>query len=129
MNKRLEILLLIEDNSNDILMIERVINQFDLSITVVTHETAETALEYLMSVLTNPDLILLDLKLPGMNGIEFMRTIHEIKKLKDIPIAIVTGSDPLEISEGHRENASDYIAKPLTPERFSGLLSRLGFQN
>ncbi len=125
---RLTLILVIEDNLNDIELFKRVINRFDDSITIVIHKTGEDALEYLISVLTTPDLILLDLALPGMDGIEFMKAMRDVNRLKDIPVIIVTGR-PMDIARAHSENANDYIVKPLTLERFGGLLERLGYTN
>lgn len=128
--KLLNLLLIIEDNPQDCTLIQRVINQFDLSITVVIHHSAESALEYLTDVLNNPQLILLDLTLqPGaMDGIDFMRAMRKIKRIAEIPIAIVTGG-AMDVARAHSENASDYILKPFTASQFSKLVSRLGFEN
>lgn len=130
--KLLNLLLLLEDNPQDCILISRVINQFDLSISIVTYHTGESALEYLTGVLIVPQLILLDLTLqPGkMDGIDFMRMVKKDKRLKSIPIAIVTGG-AMDIARAHSENADDYILKDnfKTPEQFSQLLTRLGFEN
>ena len=122
--------LVIEDNPSDCVLIERVIKQFDSSISVVMYHTAENALEYLTDVLNNPQLILLDLTLQpsAMDGIDFMRAMRKIKRIAEIPIAIVTGG-AMDVARAHSENASDYILKPFTTSQFSKLVNRLGFEN
>ena len=65
-----------------------------------------------------PDLVLLDIDMPGMSGYEVMQVMNENPRFKDIPIVLVTGKDDLESEiEGFNLGALDYITKP-----FSGVL-------
>ena len=63
-----------------------------------------------------PDLVLLDLRMPGMNGLEVCRAIKADPALQEIPVIFVTGfSDPSAETEGLEAGAVDFIAKPVNP--------------
>jgi len=68
-----------------------------------------------------PDLVLLDIDMPGMTGYEVMQVMHENPRFKDIPIILVTGKTDLESEiEGFNLGAADYVTKPFS----GGLLLR-----
>lgn len=63
------------------------------------------------------DLIILDVALPGMNGIEICQTFREIKNYLEVPIVMISSrSDNLTIEQTQRAGASDYLVKPFTFE-------------
>ena len=73
-----------------------------------------------------PDVILLDIKLPGMDGIEFVRRIKADPKLIPIPVVVLTTSgSEKEIAECYRCGANSYIVKPVDFERFSKVIKEL----
>ncbi len=77
---------------------------------VVSFTTAEEGLAYLKR--DHPDLIVLDIILPRMNGFEFLRTIKKQTKTKDIPVVIISQLvDKERMDEGLGLGAKDYIAK------------------
>jgi two-component system phosphate regulon response regulator PhoB len=81
---------------------------------VVTAESGESALEVIRE--SNPDLILLDLMLPGMNGLEICRVIKENAQTKHIPIVMLTAKgEEADIVAGLEIGAEDYITKPFSP--------------
>ncbi len=86
--------------------------------------------EALESLLKSPaDLILLDLMLPGMNGLEFARIVRKDESTFNIPIIMITArSDELDILQGLEQGADDYITKPFRPKeviaRVKALLRR-----
>ena len=89
-------------------------------------EDAEKCLEMIQSI--KPDLVLMDIQLPGMDGIEAMKTIKAEEATKDIPIIAVTAN----AMKGYREEMlsegfDDYIAKPIEltvlTEKVAGILS------
>jgi len=87
-------------------------------------ETALSA-EYGITLLERytPDLILLDLMLPGMDGWEFLRIIKSDERFKDVPVILLTCRGELRDKIlGLESGASDYITKPFTPD---GLIERI----
>ena len=66
-----------------------------------------------------PDLILLDLNMPGMGGKEFLKQIKNNEELKTIPVVVLTTSDSdKDITDSYNLQASGYVHKPLTLEKF-----------
>ncbi len=64
-----------------------------------------------------PDLIILDIKMPRMNGYEACRRLREIEALRDVPIVFLSAKGQRqEVEEGLRLGAADYILKPFAPE-------------
>ena len=87
-------------------------------------ETALSA-EYGITLLERytPDLILLDLMLPGMDGWEFLKIIKSDERFKDVPVILLTCRGELRDKIlGLESGASDYITKPFTPD---GLIQRI----
>lgn len=81
---------------------------------VLTAESGESALEIVRKSM--PDLILLDLMLPGMNGLEICRAIKENARTKHIPIVMLTAKgEEADIVAGLELGAEDYITKPFSP--------------
>jgi CheY-like chemotaxis protein len=73
-----------------------------------------------------PDLILLDLNMPGMGGKEFLRRIKEDEMLKQIPVVILTTSEAeKDIIDSYKLQASGYVHKPVTLEEFKGAMKKL----
>jgi len=125
--KKLVILLLVEDNGNDIELTERIIRAVDPAIQVVVHSTGEEALIYMQATTEIPQLILLDIGLPKMDGIEFIRQMKNIKHLQAIPVVILTGL-ALDIARAHAADiAAGYIVKPIEVRQFKKQLKELGF--
>jgi len=76
-----------------------------------------------------PDIILLDLMLPGLNGLEFTRAIRKDEELKNLPIIMITArSEEMDVLHGLEQGADDYITKPFRPKeviaRVKALLRR-----
>ena len=80
---------------------------------VITSINGEEGLE--KTILHNPDLILLDIMLPGINGFQVCSSIRKSKKIKDIPVIILTAlGDEKNIVKGLEKGADDYITKPFS---------------
>ena len=72
-------------------------------------------------------MVLLDIKMPGLNGIEVLKRIKSHEKLKTIPVVMLTTTDdPVEIEECYRVGCNLYITKPVDFNLFSEKLNRLG---
>lgn len=85
-------ILLIDDSPDDIEITRRVLLKSGHPVKIVTALRGETALEYLRAGNGLPSLILLDLKMPCMGGIDVLRQIRSDNRLRNIPVAVVTSS-------------------------------------
>jgi CheY-like chemotaxis protein len=113
MAKNLKVLL-IEDNLIEIMKMKRTISLLKLEHTMQEAKNGEEALEILEDKSKFPDIILLDLNMPKMSGIEFLTIIKDSDELKHIPIIILTTSDnQKDLLECYRIGISGYVLKPL----------------
>jgi len=121
--KRKKVLLV--DDSRTILMIEGMILR-QAPYEVLTARDGEEAVEKATN--ERPDLILLDVVMPKMDGFEVCRRLRRQKVTKAVPIIIVTTRGEAEyVEEGFRSGCSDYLTKPIDgPALLSKLKSHLG---
>ena len=113
MNKNLNILL-IEDNLIEIMKMKRTISFLKLDHTIQEAKNGEEALEILKDKSKLPDIILLDLNMPKISGIEFLSILKNTEDLKHIPTIILTTSDnQKDLFECYKIGVSGYILKPL----------------
>ncbi|WBX75115.1 response regulator [Tenacibaculum ovolyticum] len=118
MKKRLNILL-IEDNIIEIMKMKRTNSSLELKHDISEAKNGEEALEILEEKSSLPDLILLDLNMPKINGIEFLTILKNNDDLKHIPTVILTTSDnQKDLEECYRIGVSGYILKPLKYEDY-----------
>lgn len=74
-----------------------------------------------------PHLLLLDLKMPGINGLEVLRRLKEDNELKKLPVIMITTTDnPKEIEKCHKIGCSSYITKPIDYGEFVEAIKQLG---
>lgn len=123
--------MLIDDNKTDNFFHERVIRKANAAETVIVKESAEEALSYLKNKHNNetdhPDLILLDINMPGMNGWEF---IEEYEKLdeslqsKMIVVMLTTSENPDDFALAKKHNVlAGFQTKPLTIEMLEEIIA------
>jgi response regulator RpfG family c-di-GMP phosphodiesterase len=108
-------ILLVDDREDNLLSIESIFALDDYQI--VKANSGRQALQILLKD-QNFNLILMDVKMPGLSGFETASLIFEREKLKDIPIIFITAHSYSEESvyEGYKAGAVDYIYKPIKPE-------------
>jgi len=112
-NKKLHVLL-IEDNSIEIMKMQRTIPLLKLNHIISEAKNADEALIILEKNNSLPDIILLDLNMPKVSGIEFLGILKSNEKYKHIPTIILTTSDnKKDLMECYRTGISGYILKPL----------------
>lgn len=118
-------LLLIEDNEGDQKIIRLVLKKAGMPHELHIVESGEEALAYLNKIgkydsnAPRPDLILLDLKLPGMNGHEVLKIVKRDKSFKKIPVVVLTGSDSeVDVERSYELHANCYIKKPADMRKF-----------
>ena len=111
--------LLIEDNLIEIMKMERTISLLDLNHTVNFANNGEEALDILEDKNNYPDLILLDLNMPKLSGIEFLTILKGNDNIKHMPTVILTTSDnKRDLEECYKIGVSGYILKPLKYEEY-----------
>jgi two-component system response regulator len=129
-----EPILLVEDNPDDEALILRALKKYNIkNDTNVVRDGAE-ALDYMFKTGPyadrkggNPAVILLDLKLPKIDGLEVLRRIREDQWTRHQPAAILTSSDEQEdMVRGYELGANSYVRKPVGFEEFSEAVRQLG---
>ncbi len=119
-------ILIVDDSLNDIELTTIALEATGREISVLSATDGQSALAMLRNGHELPDLILLDMKMPCMNGLEVLRKIRADDRLKAIPVVFVTSSclesDRIEaIAAG----ASDYIQKPVALDKLSKALESI----
>ncbi len=126
-------ILLVEDEPNDAMLILRVFKKYNITNRVVVARDGAEALAYLLGTGDDgrpraaPELILLDLKLPGMDGIEVLRRVRSDERLKLVPVVVLTSSDEeRDRISSYRLGANSYVRKPIEFGAFSEAVRQLG---
>jgi two-component system response regulator len=128
-------LLLVEDNPDDELLIKRALGKHNiLNEIVVAHDGVE-ALDYLFGegkfegrdTSNMPQVVLLDLKLPRMDGLEVLRRLRADPRTRLLPIVVLTASDEeQDIIETYELGANSYVRKPIDFVQFADAVQQLG---
>ena len=124
MNKKGVKILLVEDNEGDIVLTLEALKEAKVSNGIQVVKDGEEALQYLrkqerFSNMETPDLILLDINLPKLNGKEVLAEIKKDEDLMIIPVVILTTSDSeKDILESYQYHANCYITKPVDFQKF-----------
>ncbi|HRN51721.1 MAG TPA: response regulator [Anaerolineales bacterium] len=122
-------ILLVEDNPGDVRLTQEAFKDGMLRNNLHVAMDGEQALDFLYRRgqfldAPRPDLILLDLNLPKMNGREVLAAIKQDVDLKQIPVVVLTTSqDEADITESYRQFASSYIVKPVSMDKFLKVVS------
>ena len=134
MNNQLEILL-VEDNPNDAELAIRALKKRNLANNLIHVEDGQAALDFLFGtgpyagrdVQQQPKVVLLDLKLPKVDGIEVLRRVRADERTKLLPVVMLTSSrEDRDVIESYKLGANSYIVKPVDFENFSEAVSNLG---
>ena len=105
---------LIEDDGIDIMTVQRAFKDLQISNPLEVFTNAETAFAYLQNATTLPGLILLDINMPRMNGLELLALLKSHPELRRIPVVILTTSDQDEDKyRAYQLSAAGYMLKPL----------------
>jgi CheY-like chemotaxis protein len=125
-------ILLVEDDPGDQKLIKNSMLEQKMSNKLCTVSSGEEALEYLKQSKTGnsetpwPDLILLDLNMPGMGGKEFLRRIKSNEDFNMIPVVILTTSDlDKDIIESYKLQAAGYVKKPVRLDDFCNVAKEI----
>ena len=124
-------LLLIEDNEGDIILTREALENSLIIETMEISRDGNAAIEYLEYVLINkeiqlPDIILLDINLPKVNGQEVLQFIKEHENLKQIPVIMLsTSSSEKDVVTSYKNYANCFISKPVEVDNFMSVISKI----
>lgn len=125
MVKKLKILL-IEDDMIEIMKLNRTISTLKLEHKIIEANNGEDALEILEQKDNLPDIILLDLNMPKVNGIEFLNVLKKDDVLKYIPtIILTTSNNQKDLLECYKTGVAGYVIKPLKYEDYVSKIEKL----
>jgi chemotaxis family two-component system response regulator Rcp1 len=115
-------LLLVEDSPADAMLMESVLEEvggeFQLNVAHNGEEAIQHLLRHAATEADRPDLILLDLNLPRMNGHDVLKFLKADLLLQSIPVIVLSGSEsPADIALAYRQGASSYLTKPSDIDR------------
>lgn len=128
--------LLVEDNPDHAELVLRTMEDCSVANRIVHLEDGEEALDYLYArgAYTDrlqhplPHLMLLDLRLPKVSGLEVLKQVKEDANLRALPVVILTTSDAdRDVALAYEYHANSYLTKPVNFEDFSRMLKNLGF--
>lgn len=118
--------LLVEDNADDEALTLRALRKHNITNVVVKRDGAE-ALDYLLGGGPLPSVVLLDLKLPKVDGLEVLRRLRADARTRILPVVILTSSkEESDLLEGYGRGANSYIRKPVDFVAFMEAVRQLG---
>lgn len=132
---REKVILLVEDNADDEALTLRALRRNHISNEVIVARDGVEALEYLLPAggasatapAPTPAVVLLDLKLPKIDGLEVLKRVRADPRTKRIPIVILTSSkEEQDILRSYDSGANSYIRKPVDFVQFTDAVSNLG---
>lgn len=128
-------ILIVEDDPRDAELTLRALKKNNLANNVFVAEDGEEALDFFFcrgkfegrSFLNPPKVVLLDLKLPKVDGLEVLRQVKGDKRTNHIPVVIVTSSrEEPDMKEAYELGVNSYVVKPVAFDRFVNAMSSLG---
>jgi CheY-like chemotaxis protein len=125
----------VEDNADDVLLTERALKKSHILNQLAVATDGEEALDYLfgtgnwagrdMNIM--PEVVLLDINLPKIDGLEVLRRMRADNRTKLLPVVILTSSkEQKDLIDGYALGANSYIRKPVNFKQFTEAISQLG---
>jgi CheY-like chemotaxis protein len=129
-------ILLVEDNPDHAELVMRSMENFKVANTIIHVEDGEVALDYLYGRgeyadrirFPKPHLMLLDLRLPKIDGLQVLKEVKSSQTMRALPVVILTTSDAeRDMAMAYEYHANSYVTKPVYFNDFSALMKDLGF--
>lgn len=129
------VVLLVDDNEGDLFLTERILKKHHILNEVIEAHDGVEALEYLFGkgkyggrdLRIMPVVTILDLKMPRMDGLEFLKAIRKSEITRLLPVVILTNSaEEIDILESYRLGCNAYIRKPVDFDQFDEAVKQLG---
>ena len=128
-----ETLLLVEDDSQAVMLLRRIFKKRGFDVTIAVASDGAEALQYLIGPVTGeqalhelPAVVLLDLDLPKIHGFEVLRRMRADPRTKTLPVIILTSDREIDAATGITLGANSFMRKPLNFEEFSRTLVAIG---
>lgn len=121
-------ILLVEDNPADVRLVREALAEGEVNAHLHWSSSGEEALHYLRHTEAHawPDLVLLDLNLPGLNGQEVLIAIKQDPALLHIPVVVLTSSaNPVDVQAAYGQHANAYLVKPQDYDEFLALVGSI----
>ena len=130
MKNQIPALLLIEDDPDDAELTIVTLRKYNLVNPIVHIDDGEKALDFLFGPDENPGLVLLDLKMPRVDGIHILKKLKSDPKKKDIPvIALISSKEGRNYVKSFDVEADSYIIKPVDHKQFFSAVSEMGLKS
>ena len=119
-------ILVVDDDQVDIMTIKRALRENDIQNDILTATNGEKAIDVLEHESKKPNIILLDVNMPKMNGIEFLKVIKRDQRYKNIPVVVLTSSKEMEdIRQSFELGVAGYMVKPIDYLDFHLLIKKI----
>jgi two-component system response regulator len=119
-------ILLVEDNSDDEELARQAFRRSKLSGQLVVARDGREALEIVLEATPRPDLVLLDINLPCLSGLEVLRRLRADARTRTLPVVLLTSSrEARDIIEGYEYGCNSYVRKPVDFMKFVEMLRLL----
>jgi CheY-like chemotaxis protein len=135
MNRRDAEIVVVEDNPNDAELITRVLRKHNLASKLLVLKDGVEALDFVFaqgsfagrSLNDIPKVVLLDLKLPRVDGIEVLRRMKSDERTKTVPVVVLTSStEQRDLHDAYALGANSYVTKPIKFDEFAKVVAELG---
>jgi len=127
--KKEKTILLVEDNPDDVELTLRALKKNNIANEVIVARDGQEALDFLLGQDGRdlPEVVLLDLKLPKVDGLEVLRRVRDKERTKLLPVVVLTSSnEDRDIVSSYNLGANSYIRKPVDFEQFIEAVKQLG---
>ncbi len=128
MNEEKVDVVIVEDDPNDAELIMRVFRKHNMVNKIVLLKDGAEALDFFFGNRANdrPKVVLLDLKLPKINGIEVLQRLKAEERTRNIPVVVLTSSaESQDIKDAYKYGVNSYVTKPIRFEEFANAVSEL----